>query len=253
MICEHPKQPLTAIAKILERHVYRTTSMSQPHEIPLPFNCVKYRAIARVSDFFPRDIQDFASWRKPSEFDILRDTADSASSMSDSELGSGSEVIWEWRFSLRLQDAAKPAKQASSDALWVVVDNAAAQLLLGFDACDLRTDTNALGKLRERLSLLWGNLEQLKAEKRKRAEATKARKKAKQPPLDSSDAEGTSTQPQGSAPQPNNLELDNQPFACCIRQYGVRVKEASSLKADAGCGRRWDRLYGLFGTKIRTA
>lgn len=48
----------------------------------------------------------------------------------------------------------------------------------------------------------------------------------------------------------NRSMLSNIPFACCIRQYGVRVREPDPLRADAGKGRRWERVFGLFGTKI---
>jgi len=42
----------------------------------------------------------------------------------------------------------------------------------------------------------------------------------------------------------------NKPFTCCIKQYGVKVEEKDPLKADAGNGQRWQRVFGLFGTFI---
>jgi protection-of-telomeres protein 1 len=46
------------------------------------------------------------------------------------------------------------------------------------------------------------------------------------------------------------LPVANKGFACCVRQYGVKVTEVASSKADAGVGLRWERVLGLFGTKI---
>jgi len=46
------------------------------------------------------------------------------------------------------------------------------------------------------------------------------------------------------------LEPKNKAFTCCIRQYGVKVDEENPAKADAGKGKRWQRMFGLFGTQI---
>lgn len=47
-----------------------------------------------------------------------------------------------------------------------------------------------------------------------------------------------------------NFDPSNKPFICCIQQYGVKVPEDDDSKANAGHKQRWQRLYGLFGTKI---
>jgi protection-of-telomeres protein 1 len=68
----------------------------------------------------------------------------------------------------------------------------------------------------------------------------------------------------GSKPQPahqgdnekqtiskvTDLTISNKGFTCCIRQYGVKVPEDSPARADAGPGLRWERVYGMFGTRI---
>lgn len=48
----------------------------------------------------------------------------------------------------------------------------------------------------------------------------------------------------------SKAEFSNKPFACCIQQYGVKVSESDPDKADAGNGRRWERVFSLFGTRI---
>lgn len=47
-----------------------------------------------------------------------------------------------------------------------------------------------------------------------------------------------------------SLPVANKGFTCCIQQYGIKVPEKSSTRADAGDGMRWKRMYGLFGTSI---
>jgi protection of telomeres protein 1 len=46
------------------------------------------------------------------------------------------------------------------------------------------------------------------------------------------------------------LEAKNKAFTCCIQQYGVKVHEDDAAKANAGIGKRWQRVFGLFGTQI---
>jgi protection-of-telomeres protein 1 len=48
----------------------------------------------------------------------------------------------------------------------------------------------------------------------------------------------------------SSLPIANKGFTCCIQQYGIRVPEKSSSKADAGEGFKWKRIFGLFGTQI---
>jgi len=45
-------------------------------------------------------------------------------------------------------------------------------------------------------------------------------------------------------------ETKNLGFTCCIKQYGVKVKEDDPAKANAGDGYKWQRMFGLFGTLI---
>ena len=46
------------------------------------------------------------------------------------------------------------------------------------------------------------------------------------------------------------VSIRNKPFTCCIKQYGVKVKEDDPTTASAGEGMRWDRRFGIFGTTI---
>lgn len=38
--------------------------------------------------------------------------------------------------------------------------------------------------------------------------------------------------------------ISNRPISCCIRHYGVKDREEDAGKADAGKGKRWQRILG---------
>lgn len=48
----------------------------------------------------------------------------------------------------------------------------------------------------------------------------------------------------------DNHAIHNKGFTCCIKQYGVKVDEKDPRKANAEDGKRWQRMFGLFGTMI---
>lgn len=50
--------------------------------------------------------------------------------------------------------------------------------------------------------------------------------------------------------KPPTVTPKNKPFTCCIKQYGVKVYEDDPAKANAGEKRRWQRMFGIFGTTI---
>ncbi|KAH0426412.1 telomere-binding alpha subunit central domain-containing protein [Colletotrichum camelliae] len=262
--CEHHDKPTSLVPDILEPATDEATVRGSPVVFKLPFTDSQYRANVRVIDFHPPRLEDFASGRRRTEYDILSDNSDSESD-SDSEKGDAGtldnfvgERVWEWRFALRLQEATlttagkKHSPGTKNNAFWVLVDNFDAQLLTGLDACNLRTDPDELSKLREKMFILWGDLEEKKSKALNDADSKKKNKAGKKtpsdrPPLDSSDAEMID-KPSGKGS--TDKTVSNRPFTCCVRQYGVRVKEANETKADAGLGKRWERVFGLFGTKI---
>ena len=241
--CENVSKPTSFVAEMLQPVHHDMTIDGVPVKLQLPFLNASYRAHVRVVNFMPSQLEDFACPKKKmSDYDVLSDNSASESE-SDEELGHDMMTAftavrdWEWRFHLQLEDAAvKPGEQKKR--VWVLVDNSAAQCLTSLDASDLRQDKKNLQALRERLFLLWGNLEEHKSQTERKLKA----RKPDQPPEDSSDEE----QKNGK----KTPQVSNRPFSCCIRQYGVKVSEADSLKADAGDGKRWERVFGLFGTRI---
>lgn len=151
---------------------------------------------------------------------------------------------WEWRFYLQLEEADEDG-DGKKDTIWVAVDNHAAQCLLNLNAGDLRNSKRLLGQLREKLFYLWGELEERNTQVLLRREQAERHARANRPPADSDD-EDMAGNSAAAAPA-------NRPFACCIRQYGVKLSEPDDTKADAGPGKRWQRMYGLFGTQIATS
>lgn len=199
-------------------------------------------------DFFPPRVEEFARpSRSSSEFDCLSDNEDAATSDEESSEDEGNTMAaytkvknWEWRFYLLLEDAMVSEGQKKR-TLWVSINNSEAQYLTGLDASNLRIEKKAATKLRERLAVLWGDLE-THVERRQEMRAKVAADMRKGLPPNASDAEEQSVE----------AAVQNRPFLCCIRQYGVKVPvQDDSQVDDAGEGFRWQRMYGLFGTKIQ--
>ncbi|RYP59754.1 hypothetical protein DL769_008422 [Monosporascus sp. CRB-8-3] len=285
--CESEDQAITPISTIIEPVPWTTKVDGNEVTLTLPFICAKYRANVRVVDFRPRKLEDFARWRKMTDYDALSEYSGSGSEDSDGETAAGNlesyrdKKTWEWRFALQLEGVDSKGR-AEPDRLWAVVDNTEAQQLANLDACDLRADPDTLLALREQLFKLWGNLEELRAAEQQQQQQVQKRVAAGQPPPDSSPPApvtvvarepslGAGENDRGNLNSngngndnvnANNKDADrngvggggkavsNKPFTCCIRQYGVRVKERDPARANAGDGTRWERVFGLFGTRI---
>lgn len=124
------------LADILNPQMIVRRSESTPEHIP-PFTVCKYRANVRVVGYFPYEIEDFAVGRRVSEFDMLSDYSggedtDPEEDMLSFKSGKGfSKKSWEWRFALEVVDA---STKSSTERLWLMVDNFAAQMLVDMDA-----------------------------------------------------------------------------------------------------------------------
>lgn len=280
--CEAHDAPYSSIETILAPPLYNTAIDGEAVSLAVPFTCAKYRARARVVDFYPPALEDFACSRKHPEFDVLSDNEDASDSASDQDTPTPDAArIWEWRFALQLEDAAPPkastatstttdSNNKSTPRLWVLVNNAEAQCLTDLDATDLREDPDTLARLRERMSVLWGDLEERKKARAAAAGEGEGMKKTnkrseykdraplrragpggnvllrlERPPLDSSDAEDDGAGGDGTVREDAaEAAVSNKPFVCCIQQYGVYDRHGG------GDGGRWVRCFQLFGTKI---
>ncbi|KXJ93066.1 hypothetical protein Micbo1qcDRAFT_232697 [Microdochium bolleyi] len=251
--CESIDRPATRLATILDP-VSRVVDIDKNGEstaVALPFVNSKHRIIVRVVDFAPRKLQDFSRWRQKTEYDIL---SEHSGTDTDSEDDTGrdtlesyrGEKIWEWRFALQLEEFSLDEESEEPRKVWVLVDNIEGQQLTNLNACDLRAEEDQMGQLREQLFRLWGNLEEIKTAEAQSSVARKDRINAHKPPESSPPRADLSE----AATTIAKTKLSNTPFTCCIRQYGARVPEDDQSKADAGPDRRWQRLFGLFGTRI---
>ena len=151
----------------------------------------------------------------------------------------------------------------------------------------LRKDPDLLARLKEQLFKLWGDLEEKKSEHLRlqcktvemlppssieSSTRSPPRGIGQQPDADSDSeseilvskasrgkdkneivGEAGDTVPLGVSPNEgdlSNLLPRNKAFTCCIKQYGIKAKEEDPAKANAGDGRRWQRVFALFGTSI---
>lgn len=141
--CENMDVPVTTIASMLEPvfHNLTLSGSSNIVRVPVPFNNAKYRVIARVTDFFPHNLEKFSRYRKPSEYEVLSDFEDESCDGEEAPpphcIGDGEDPAetakWEWCFALQLEDLS-PQGRSKPARVWVYVDNAEAQGLLGLDA-----------------------------------------------------------------------------------------------------------------------
>lgn len=253
--CEHPKKPISSVGEILEQAYYTTEIKKEEVKLPLPFINANYRTNVHVVDFFPPKLEDFAfPKRARKDRDALSDNSESSSDEDSDEEGpdgtlgtfSRPEDIesWEWRFCLQLEDAVVPPKEKKR-RVWVVVDNQAAQFLTNLDASDLHQNSADVARLRDALSTVWGDLEERKMKRELERERREKAARQNRPPADSDDEDG-----KGEKKSSDDEQVQNRPFSCCVRQYGIKVPEQDDAKANAGEGQRWKRMYGLFGVCI---
>ncbi|KAK8111233.1 uncharacterized protein PG998_007690 [Apiospora kogelbergensis] len=253
--CESEDQPVSSFDRILNGVSWRRTRENGEEEhLALPFTNIKFRANVRVVDFRPRRLEDFAAGRKMSEYDCLEDYDGGSASGSDGQ----SETLdsfagpktWEWRFALELEDASPKAKGEKPERIWALVDNIEAQQLVNLDAVDLQANQEQLSQLREQLFKLWGNLEECKRHEYDAHLESIRRTKLHMPPPDSSDNEIEENGPEQAGRRPPD-KVSNKPFTCCLQQYGLEISEADPTKCDSGEGKRYQRVFKIFGTAVR--
>ena len=213
--CAHSTIPPSPLSVIKTPGI--NTNPPSGAKYTFPFRNVKSRTTVRIIDFFPPSIEDFAFRQKASksQYDVLSDDEPSSESSDNSESGASDDTItpatsqkksrWIWGFKLLLQDA-HPKRQkmenGEDDRMWVTVGDKDAEFLLQLDAVDFRKDAAALNGLREKLFLLWGNLEETKE-----AQASEG-------PSHSSDT------------------AQNLPFQCCLKEFGVKIRKKEKENAE---------------------
>ncbi|PWW72446.1 hypothetical protein C7212DRAFT_286625 [Tuber magnatum] len=224
-------QPITPMSEIAE-----------PRDLDGPFANRIYKICCKVIDYLPQQLEDFAVPPVPQT--------------EHSE--------WTWRFALLVEGE-------DGATLRVIVEGHDAVYLLGRPAADLRADRRELSALREKLFILWGNLEEVKdqqlriktpgknetsqsdslaeprrGKKRRRRRNTKqkqvAHKEFKYDELGrrsnaerDADEDESQDESEGSAIH----QLSGKMFEACLKEYGI-------LSVDG----QWKRLHRLCGTVI---
>jgi protection of telomeres protein 1 len=207
-------------------HASHPTPAGNPFTLPFKNNLYHLKPI-RVIDFHPPHIADFAAPHKQSDYEYLSDYS-SADSDSDVDMLSdlhGADVTWEWRFQLLVEDASivnstLSAKQDrdryNRGRMKLLIAGPDADFLLrNVPATNLREDAQRLGMLKEKLFLLWGDLQERKEEGAER------------------EGKGEEEATWGE------MKPSGRPFECLVKEYGVQAK-----------GGEWERVFAMFGTSI---
>ena len=218
----------------------------------LPFNNINSRTTVRVIDFYPPNLQDFTTFipARNSEYAVLSSASSDSfpssqssptnshpppdSSQEPSSQHSRRKGTWQWRFALTLSDASSPSSSTISSTttskepsslpntttLTANLSDQDAVHLLKLDACDLHHNPTALSQLREKLFLLWGDLEERKSASASSLAATTTTTAHNSSNNDNSGNENKLRDPPLLLPPPPR----NLPFECCIKEYGVKVR-----------------------------
>ncbi|KAF8421034.1 hypothetical protein EV426DRAFT_225812 [Tirmania nivea] len=242
-----------------------------------PYINRNYRTICRVVDFLPHKLEQFCVPKevKPKAthstvndygqiMNVYSDgTRKPAFGDEDDHEGDDDDVPasqrkeWEFKFALLVEGE-------DGATMRLMVDDKSAQFLLNMDATDLKADPCALAELREKLYILWGDLEERKSRKLKRLEKRKDGT-GKEP--DSRKRKSTSFKQQSKKRHKSNKngnedcttgdsdDSDDKDenglivgrskyFSALVREYGVKRTNGEGETY-------WQRMFGLFGVMIK--
>ena len=225
--CEkHDEANVMPITEILDPAILQRKT-SAGNTFQLPFQNAKYKVEIRCMDFFPPNLEDFSVPCRQSQYDALDEAEDDGDTPIPSDSDSlsrsdkeGEDVQWKWRFLLQVQDKKHlPNKTKNHESMELLVADEDGDFLLDMDACDLRREPKQLANLREKLFMLWGDLEEQKKD--------------------------ATTTEHGEA---QLVKASGRPFQCYIKEYGVRVPHS---EGQDGTSERWQRTFRLWGATIK--
>ncbi|KAK4554317.1 hypothetical protein LTR86_008525 [Recurvomyces mirabilis] len=198
--CSNEEAALMGVKDVLDPDNARhTNNVGDGKSYVLPFVNAQYRTKVHVVGHEPKALADFAVPPLPDE--------DAEPSPIDALDWEASQK-YEWHFSLLLEDASSTQPGTEKPKIWAHVRHEDAQFLFGNDMDDpqdLRSNPQLLSKLREKLCILWGNLEE------------------------KGDQEVTS----------------NRPFECCLQEYGIELDEDDPEKSRVPFGyKKLFRMFG---------
>lgn len=219
--CEGISARLTSIDSIMQGDfLQRITPSGNPYR--LPFQNCKYKSKVHVVDFFPDNLEDFATPYRTSDYETLSDydSGDDENASIDYARRNTERVKWKWHFFIIVQDPsiAQNSKEERSTMLLQIAGQDG-DYLLNMEACDLREQPQELAKLKEKLFVLWGDLEEKKVELGKTG-------------LELALEE--------------NVTISSKPFECLIKEYGVKAVSEDGTCLDS----TWERMFSIFGTNV---
>lgn len=204
--------PPKPIREIVNRDILARVTPSG-HPFYLPYQNCKYKSQVRVVDFYPNDIADFTSPYRDLDYGMLSDQEDEEDEVDLSQRNDPN-VKWEWRFFLLVEDAVQlPGQPPIRMELLVTASDG--DYLLNMEACNLKKNPRALAKLKEKLFVMWGDLQELKAE-----------------------AEEDVTK----------FKPHNRPFACLIKEFGIDARDENGIKIGDD---QYERLFRIWGTTVK--
>ncbi|KAF3923360.1 hypothetical protein ABW21_db0204433 [Orbilia brochopaga] len=205
----------------------------------LDFTNRRYRTECRIAEFRPQEIEDFCQ--------PVKDDEEACSLGPDVK----PRPKWYWCFEIDVV-----AKDETS-FLTIHVDDAAGRYLLSMDPCDLRAPENRVQveQLRHELFILWGNLEEVKRDRRDQLMVVQnhlelAVDQLKKNPHDKSFQEAQVRKYHKEAKKIRNLSIledpkvDNKFFFAMVKEYGEPWED------DGDFG--YDRKFILEHTAIKS-
>ena len=213
--CQRVDVPFKSIDEIMDPEILRRKTPSG-NGFCLPFQNCCYHSNVRVVDFLPNDLDSFAVPYRTSDYDILSEHEDSEG--SDVEMDEDGDLKWEWRFYLIVEDANSPATVGQPKMqMPLLVADTDGDFLLDMEASDLRKDPRKLAQVREKLFVLWGDLQE--------------QKQAKE------ECDGST-----------NIKPSAKPFECLIKEYGIPARDGNGqLKGQL----EFDRMFRLWGVTVK--
>jgi protection of telomeres protein 1 len=269
-------QSLISVASILDPSTREQKTMAGNVWIA-PFVNQRYKSKVKVIDFYPNNLEDFAVRLKgKSEYaeagigsadeDEEEDEAPNGHDESSSDGDNDSDAMavddeentsankkrrskWEWRFALTITDPnTNPTNARGDNAIHLIVTGDGAEHLLRASACNLRKSPQALAQLREKLFILWGNLEELLTE---HLSTSRTRAGSGNADMDPADQDRDRQSALGLVQK----HYKSQPFECFIEEYGVLKAKKLRMRADGstGIGDRmedWERCFRICKTTV---
>ncbi|KAI9760897.1 MAG: TRAPP subunit trs31 [Chaenotheca gracillima] len=253
VLCSHEKVPTLPVSDILHSTFHETKSPNGT-VYNLPFQNIRCRVSVRVVDFFPPRLEDFAVMLPMKEGTLNDDKGRQSGPrwrhMQDAEKALPEAPRWEWRFYLLLEDRGK------KDKIKALVAGKDADQLLGMRCENLRENDNLLLRLKEKLFLLWGDLEEQKSAV---SRGILSEKDPNARPHLIGDKGQKSSRPRGDAPAALVTSHSSMSFEACMMEYGIQRRNPTGLRTGQpedsqdnsnGAWSGWDRKFRMFGTRI---